>query len=225
VPADPPLRQEIAEGIRRPRFRNAVLGQLVMLAGVFVLHWSALEIAVFLLVEATLFMSLRAAAEITIESGFTTSPARFAWEFAKHWLVAFVFIGLMIGIFGAFAVIPAFGDDATAAFREDGSRRASLVVALAVMTGSLIVDTALFARRVAAGRGATEQAEDVQSVRMALATVVFLAMGSFLLGIAGRLGLGPQALAIAIAVSRLYVEAVPRRAAALFAPPAPAERP
>jgi hypothetical protein len=167
---------------------------------------------------------MRAAAEITIESGFATSAGRFAWEFAKHFLVAFVFIGLMVGIFGAFAVLPVFGDEAAAALREDGLRRPSLLIGLALMAGKLIVDTALFARRVAAGRAAGEQAEDVQTVRMALATVVFLGLGSFFLGLASQLGLGPQALALAIAGARLYVEAVPRRATALFAPPAPSRR-
>ena len=193
-----------------------------MLVGVFVLHWSALEIAVFFLVEATLFLSLRAAAEITIESGFgpsATTPARFAWEFVKHWLVAFAFIGLMIGIFGAFAVWPAFGDDATGGFREHALGDPSLLIGLALMAGSLVIDTALFARRVAAGRGAAESAQDTQSVRMALANVVFLALASFCLGIAGRIGLGPQALALAVAGARLYVEAAPRRATRMFAPP------
>jgi hypothetical protein len=199
-------------------------GQIVLLVGVFVLHWSALAIAFFFLIEATLFLSMRAAAEITLESRFgvvATSPVRFAWEFLKHWLVAVVFIGLMIGIFGAFAVLPAFGDDETGSWREHGLTDPSLLVGLALMTGSLVIDTALFARRVAAGRAAAEQAQDDQSIRVALAGVVFLALGSFLIGIAGRLGLGPQALALAVVGARLFVEAAPRRAASLFAPPVP----
>ena len=90
-----PLLEDLAEGVRTVRFRNALARQLVMLAGVFVLGWSPLEIAVFFLLEVFLFLSLRAAAEITLQSRFgvgAASAASFAWGFAKHRLVAALFI-------------------------------------------------------------------------------------------------------------------------------------
>ena len=220
-----PLLEELAEGVRTVRFRNALARQLVMLVGVFALGWSPLEIAVFLLLEVFLFVSLRAAAEITLESRFgiqALSGPEFIWEFAKHWVVAAVFIGLIVGGLGAFAVIPAFSAEARAAFMEDGIRRPSLLIGVALLAGSLIIDTAFFARRVAAGRSTVERTRDDEGVRMAAATVACLFVASFGLGLVEGIGLGPEYLAVTIAGARLYVEAVPRRATRMFRPPAPA---
>ena len=196
-----------------------------MLAGVFGLGWSPLEIALFFLLEVFLFLSLRAAAEITLEPRFgvqAMSAPAFAWEFAKHWLVAAVFMALIVGPLGAFAVIPAFSAEARAAFMEDGIRRPSLLLGITLLAGSLVIDTALFARRVAAGRSAEERKRDDEAVRMALATMACLVAASFGLGLAEWTGLGPRYLAVVIAGARLYVEAVPRRATRMFQPPAPA---
>ena len=196
-----------------------------MLAGVFGLGWSPLEIAVFFLLEVFLFLSLRAAAEITLEPRYgvqAMSAPAFAWEFAKHWLVAALFMALIVGPLGAFAVIPAFSAEARTAFLEDGIRRPSLLIGVALLAGSLVIDTAFFARRVAAGRSAAEQTRDDQQLRVALATVACLTVASFGLGVAELVGLGPQFLAIVIAGARLYVEAAPRRATRMFQPPSPA---
>jgi len=220
-----PLLEELAEGVRTVRFRNALARQLVMLVGVFALGWSALEIAVFFLLEVFLFVSLRAAAEITLESRFgiqAMSGPEFAWEFAKHWIVAAVFIGLIVGGLGAFAVIPAFSAEARAAFMEVGIRRPSLLIGVALLAGSLVIDTAFFARRVAAGRSTAERTRDDEGVRMAAATVACLFAASFGLGLVEGIGLGPQYLAVTIAGARLYVEAVPGRATRMFQPPASA---
>jgi hypothetical protein len=219
-----PLREELAEGVRTPRFRNALARQVLMLAGVFVLGWSALEVAVFFLLEAFLFLSLRAAAEITLEPRFgvqAASAPAFAWEFAKHWMVAAIFIGLMVGGLGAFAVIPAFPEDDRIAFAAEGLWHPSFLIGVTLLAGSLVFDAALFSRRVAAGRAAAEVARDDHGIRMALANVVVLAMVSFWIGIAARVGLGPQVLALGIAGARLYVEAAPDRATRMFKPPGP----
>ena len=222
--ADPerPLLDDLAAGIHKPGFRNALGRQALMLAGVFLLGWSALEIAVFFLLEAWLFLSLRAAAEITLEPRFgvvATDPARFLWEFVKHWLVAAVFIGILVGGFGGFVVFPAFTEDAMHEFATEGIRNASLLVGLALLAGSIVFDTARFARRVAAGRKAEETAADDHGLRVALAKVACLAMASFWLGIAARVGLGPNIVAVGIAGAILYVEAVPERATRMFQPP------
>ena len=186
-----PLLEELAEGVRTVRFRNALARQLVMLVGVFALGWSALEIAVFFLLEVFLFVSLRAAAEITLESRLgiqaVTVPS-FVWEFAKHWLVAALFIGLIVGALGAFAVIPAFSKEARAAFLEEGMRSPSFLIGFALLAGSLVFDTALFARRVAAGRSAAERTRDDEGVRTAAATMACLIVASFGLGLVEKLG-------------------------------------
>ena len=211
--------------MRTVAFRNAVLRQAVMLAGVFVLGWSPLEIAVFFLLEVFLFISLRAAAEITLEprEGIQAMSAQaFAWEFTKHWLVAAAFIGLVIGALGAFAVVPAFSREARASFLQEGLFRPSFLVAFALLAASLVFDTALFARRVAAGRSPEEHKRDVQGVRMAAATVAGLFAASFGLGLLESTTLGPRYLALAIAGVRLFVEAVPRRATRIFEPTPPA---
>jgi hypothetical protein len=223
--ADPPLLRELAEGVRTVGFRNALARQLVMLAGVFGLGWSPLEIAVFFLLEVFLFLSLRAAAEVTVEAGSgvqAVSAPAFAWEFAKLWLVAALLIGLIVGSLGAFAVIPAFSAEARRAFLEDGIRRPTFLIGVALLAGSLVIDTALFARRVAAGRSAPERTRDDQQLRVAVATMACLTAASFGLGLAEWVGGGPQFLALAMAGTRLYVEAVPRRATKMFQPPAPA---
>jgi hypothetical protein len=217
-----PLREELAEGVRTPGFRNAVARQLVMLAGVFVLGWSPIEIAIFFLLEAFLFLSLRAAAEITLEPRFgvqATSAPGFAWEFAKHWLVAAVFMAVLVGGFGVFAVFPAFSGESRISFIEDGMLRPSFIVGLTLLAGSLVFDTALFARRVAAGRSPEDLARDDHGIRAALANVFLLAMASFWIGIAASLGLGPQVFVLGVAAVRLYVEAAPHRATKMFRPP------
>ena len=221
-PPDLPLREELAQGVRTPGFRNAVARQLVMIAGVFVLGWSPIEIAVFFLLEAFLFLSLRAAAEITLEPRFGvqfSSTPGFVWEFFKHWLAAAAFMAILVGGFGAFAVMPAFAGESSARFFEDGWLRPSLVVGFSLLAGSLVFDTALFARRVAAGRSPEELARDDHGIRAALANVFLLAMASFWIGIAASVGLGPHVFVLGLAGVRLYVEAAPRRATKMFLPP------
>ena len=219
-----PLREEVAEGVRTPGFRNAVVRQLVMLVGVFALGWSPIEIAAFFLLEAFLFLSLRAAAEITLEPRFgvqfESTPA-FVWEFVKHWLVAAACMAVLVGAFGVFAVFPAFSGESRAGFLEDGTLRPSFIVGVTLLAGSLVFDTALFARRVAAGRSPEELARDDHGVRAALANVVLLAMASFWLGFAANLWLGPKVFVLGLAAVRLYVEAAPQRATKMFRPPAP----
>lgn len=222
---DRPLREELAEGVRTPGFRNAVARQLVMIAGVFVLGWSPMEIAVFFLLEAFLFLSLRAAAEITLEPRFgvqfSSTPA-FVWEFAKHWLAAAAFMAVLVGGFGVFAVFPAFSGESRVSFIEDGRLRASFIVGATLLAGSLVFDTALFARRVAAGRSPEELARDDHGIRAALANVFLLAMASFWVGIAASIGLGPHVFVLCLAAVRLYVEAAPHHTTKMFRPPPPA---
>ena len=129
------------------------------------------------------------------------------------------FIGLIVGALGAFAVIPAFSNEARAAFLAEGMRSPSFLIGFALLAGSLVFDTALFARRVAAGRSAAERTRDDEGVRMAAATMACLVVASFGLGLVEKFGLGPQYLAVTIAGARLYVEAVPRRATLMFQPP------
>ena len=141
--------------MRAAGFRNAAARQLVMLVGVFVLGWSPLEIALFFLLEVFLFLSLRAAAEITIESRLgTTSAVAFGWELVKHWLVAALFIGLIVGSLGAFVIVPFASAESRGAF--DAMSDPSFLIGITLLTGSLVFDTALFARRVAAGRSPEE---------------------------------------------------------------------
>jgi hypothetical protein len=212
-----PLREELAAGVRTVGFRNAVVRQFVILTGVFILGWAPLEIAFFFLLEVFLFLSLRAAAEITVESGLgRTSAAAFAWELVKHWLAAALIIGFLVGILGAFVVLPFASEESRSAF--DAMSDPSFLVGITLLTGSLVFDTALFARRVAAGRSPEEAARDVLSVRAALANVVLLVMASVWFGIFSVVGLGAKGLVIAMAVIRLYVEAAPRRATKVFRP-------
>ena len=217
-----PLREELAEGVRTPGFRNAAVRQLIMIAGVFVLGWAPVEIAIFFLLEAFLFLSLRAAAEITLEPRFgvqfSSTPA-FVWEFFKHWLAAAAFMAILVGGFGVFAVMPAFAGESSGRFIEDGFRHPSVIVGLSLLAGSLVFDTAMFARRVAAGRSPEELARDDHGIRAALANVFLLAMASFWIGIAASIGLGPQVFVLGLAAVRLYVEAAPRRATRMFLPP------
>ena len=218
---DRPLLEDLADGVRKPRFLMALMRQGAMLWGVFALGWPPLEIAVFFLVEAFLFLSLRAAAEISIDDRFgvgARSAPAVVGQIATHWLVAAPFIALLVGGFGAIAVIPAFPRQVWKAFLGEGMREPSFLVAIGLLAGSLIYDTALFARRVAAGRSTTEQAGDDEGIRLALAKVVLLGMASFWLGLAARLGLGPQALAVGIAGVLLAVEAVPHRVTRLLTP-------
>ena len=195
-----------------------------MLAGVFLLGWSALEAAVFVLVEAFLFLSLRAAAEITLEPRFgvmASTPARFAWEFFKHWLAAAFFIGLMVFVFGGVLVIPAFPDEEVAAFLAEDVRSPLFVGSLALLLGSLAVDTVRFARRVARGRSSGEMHRDDEGRRAALAVVLCLGLAGFWFGMAARMGLGTKVIALAVAGAVLFVEAAPGRATRLFQPPVP----
>ena len=116
-------------------------------------------------------------------------------------------------------MIPAFSEEARAAFLEDGLRHPSFLAGFALLAGSLVFDTALFARRVAAGRSAEERLYDDQGVRVAAANVACLVVASFGLGIATSFGLGPQFLAVTIAGVRLYIAAAPDRATRMFQPP------
>lgn len=218
---DEPLLTELRAGVLTPRFRMALLRQAVTLAGVFILGWPALEIAVFFLLEAFLFLSLRAAVEISLDPHYgvaARTPLAMAGQIAIHWLVAVPVIGIVIIAFGGFAVLPAFPADAWGLFLREGVRDPSFLGALAILTGSIVHDAARFAARIARGRGPGEKAKDDDGIRLALGKVFFLAMASFWMGLAARLGLGPQAVAVGVAGALLYAEAVPHRARRMFEP-------
>ena len=212
------LREELALGTRTPRFRTAAIRQATMLAGVFALGWPAHEVAVFLLLEAFLFLSFRAAAEISLDPRYGAT-ARGPWatgvQIALHFLVAAPLVGCIVGFFGGFAFIP-FPDVPWREFVHESIRSPSFLGAFALLAGSIVYDTALFARRVAAGRGEEERAADDQMKWVAMARPLILVATSFTLGIAASLGLGVRALALAVAAALLFVEAVPHRVARIF---------
>jgi hypothetical protein len=214
------LREELAEGVRSPRFRMALARQVVMLTGVFALGWPAHEVAVFFLLEAFLFLCLRAAAEMSLDERYgvvARRPLRVAAQIALHLLVTVPFSAIIVGLFGAFA-LSTFPDAPWLWFVREGIREPSFLGAVALLAGSIVYDTALFARRVAAGRSPEERARDDEVKWLALARLPVLAISAGLLGVATLAGFGPRVLAVAVAATLLYVEAVPKRAAQLFQP-------
>jgi hypothetical protein len=215
-----PLLQDLTEGVRTPRFRLAVARQVIMLTGVFAIGWPAHEVAVFFLLEAFLFLSLRAATEMSLDERYgvvARRPLQIASQISLHLLVTAPVSAVIVGGFGLFVLVP-FPDAPWSWFVREGIRDAPFLGALALLAGSIVYDTALFARRVAAGRSPEERTRDDEVKWVALARLPVLAISCYLLGVAAQAGLGPRALALAVAATVLYLEAVPRRAAQLFQP-------
>ena len=214
------LRQELIEGTRSERFRTAAGRQAIMLAGVFALGWPAHEIAVFFLLEAFLFLSLRAATEISLDERYGAvdrRPWHVAAQIALHLLVTVPFMAFIVGMLGVFAVLP-FAGVAWETFVREGIREPSFLGAVALLAASIVYDTGRFARRIVAGRGPEERAQDDEAKWLALARPFVLVIASLLLGVAAQAGLGPRVLAVAVAATMLYVEAVPQRVARLVKP-------
>lgn len=207
--------------MRTAAFRSELFRQALMLVGVFLFDWSALEAAVFVLLEVFLFLSCRAAAEITLEPRFgviARTRAEFAWELFKHWLAAAAFIGLIVFALAMAAVLPAFPDETRPALVAEMVGDPWFYVFLAVLVISILRDTMRFAARVAMGRSAETREKDDEDIRAAFAIAFVMAIGGIWFGVAAGLGLGPRVAALGVAAAVLYVEAAPRRATRMFTP-------
>ena len=217
-----PLGQEFAEGTRTPRFMTAVLRQVVAVAGVLVLGWPAMDVAIFFVLESWLFMSFRAAAEVALDE---RTPGhglqQTAFYTALYVFCALPFLGAVVGCVAGFAIIPAFPAEAWEAFKTTGSRETSFQVAVAFLVASLIFDTARHVKRAAAGRTPERRRADQREVRLISVRMLVLVGGSFALGASGKSMDRSLALVVAIAVVVVLIEALPERFGRML--PAPPE--
>jgi hypothetical protein len=221
-PPGRPLSQEFAEGTRTPRFMTAVLRQAVAVAGVLVLGWPAMDVAIFFVLESWLFMSFRAAAEVALDE---RTPGhglqQTALYTALYVLAALPFLGAVVGCVAGFAIIPAFPAESWEAFKTTGSRETSFHVAVAFLVASLIFDTARHVKRAAAGRTPEARRADQREVRLISVRMLVLVAGSFALGASGQSMDKSLALVVAIAVVVVLIEALPERFGRML--PAPPE--
>ena len=216
------LLDDIAAGTRTSRFTTAVMRQLVAVAGVLVLGWPALDVAVFFVLESWLFMSFRAAAEVALDERTPGHGLKETTLYtAGYVLMALPFLGAVVGCVAGLAIIPAFPDEAWEAFKTTGSREPSFRMAVAFLAASMVFDTARHVKRAAAGRTSGMRIADQREIRLVTVRMLVLVAGSFALGASAGSVDKALALVVAIAVVVVLIEALPERFGRLL--PAPPE--
>lgn len=181
--------------------------------GVFFLAWPALDVMVFFLLEAWLFLTLRFALEVTFDRPEARDlPAgRLVSDFLKHALTAGIALALLVGILVLVTVASSFGKAELAEFALRGWRSPSFLVALALMASSYAWEARDFALRCR-GRSDEERRSDNVRLRVVLARVLVVGLAGIFLGLAQALGVGGKVLVIVIACANVWLEASPERA-------------
>lgn len=214
------FRAELAVAARTPRFWAIVARNAIPAVGVLAFGWPALHVALYFLAESWLFLSLRAAIEITIDPKFGGSRAvastrSFPVTLFQHFLVAGAIMALVVGGLGAFAVGPAFPEGDWEGLLAGGYREPTFLAVMAVLAVVSLADAARFARDHEKRSAAQAKLEDERIATM-FYRVLALVFGSFALGFATRLGFGPQALVLAIMGVMIWFEGLPAHALAHF---------
>jgi hypothetical protein len=208
-----PFAEEFRRAARTSAFWIAAARELVPVAGVIALGWSAFAAALFFLAESWLLMSLRAAAEIVLNPRYAgkdlpKSTRDAVVQVLKHFAYVLPFMGLLLGFFAAFILTVAFTRADVARFFGLEWREPAVLGGFVLMVASLGADTVRFSRTLAKGSGEPSDRDDL-ATKLAFYRVVALVPAAFLIGFAQALALGPAVLVLAIAVVSIAIEGAP----------------
>jgi hypothetical protein len=194
--------------------------QALPVIGVFFLRWPALDIVAFFLLEVWMFLTLRAAFELTFDRDDTAAlPVRsLVSEFGKYTLAGAAF-AVMIVVMMLVTVLATFPKEDLVGFLVHGWRTPSFLLALAPMVASHLWEARDFALRCRT-RSADERALDTTRMRVVFARLLVVALAGMFIGLAQAFGWEGQLLVLVISGAIVWLEAAPERAEALlgFAP-------
>ena len=162
-----PFAEEFRRAARTSAFWIAAARELVPVAGVIALGWSAFAAALFFLFESWLLMSLRASAEITLNPRYAgkdlpNSTREAVVQVLKHFAYVLPFMGLLLGFFAAFILTVAFTREDLWRFLElEWREPAVLVVAIAVVSIAIEGAPAAIVAWIETGKGAAADERDV----------------------------------------------------------------
>ncbi len=213
--AKPDFPNEARAALGRPGFWIAVLRETVPVVGVLAFGWPAFAAALYFIVESWLYLSLRASTEIVIDPKYAgkdlprSTPDAVA-KIAKHLSYVLPFFAILLGLFAGFVMFAAFPKADWAAFAAGGWREPEVLWGFGVLLASVIADTVRHARRFATRTSAEAEAGDLSMKLMFYRVTFGLFPAAFLLGLAGRWGLAPPLIVLAIALISIAIEAIPR---------------
>jgi hypothetical protein len=188
--------------------------------GVLLFHWSAVNIAVFFLLESWLFLSTRLMIEVTFDPSFGggwLGPSVWTAILKGVWMYALSAIacGVLVFAFGGFIILFAFQPGEWHQFVNGAWARPSFLLSLAALAGDVIVDGLAFSRRLLERSAAEKRLDDLHT-RVMFYRVGMLMIACLVIGVAGSFGVGGPVLVIVIMLSLVYVELFPHRAVKVF---------
>lgn len=196
------------EAVRRPSFRAAALRQAVTVLGVLILGWPALEVALFFLLDAWVYLTVRAGCEITFDPRYG-SPDASAWDLVKHTTVAAVVLALLVGLVGFMTIgVSVAGDEWSA---RGGLGSPLFLVSVLILLLSHLWEGVRFLERLRT-RTSEERNQDTLAIRVVVARMFVVAAAPMALGLASAFGQGGRLLVLMISGAILWLEAFPERA-------------
>ena len=156
--AMPPRRARVPLAVlvaatRTRRFWMTVARHAMPVIGVLVFGWSAMNIAVFFLLESWLFLSTRLTVEVTFDPHFgggTLFQSRWRAALTTLWMFALSAIacGVLVFGFGGFIIIYAFQAEEWHRFVTEAWARPSFLLSVFVLTSDVFVDGLDLKRRL-----------------------------------------------------------------------------
>jgi hypothetical protein len=225
MPAMPPRRARVpltllVAATRTRRFWMTIARHAIPVVGVLAFNWSAMNIAVFFLLESWLFLSTRLAIEVTFDPHFGGgSSPQSSWRGVMTTLWMFALSAIVCGVlvfgFGGFIIAFAFQAEEWHRFVTERWARPSFLLSLLALTSDVFLDGIDFKRRLLERSPAEKRMDDLQT-RVMFYRVGILMMACMIIGLAGSVGLGGPVLVIVIMISLVYVDLFPHRAVKIF---------
>lgn len=214
-PLPPALPATWGEVLRRPSFQAALLRQSVPVAGVLVLGWPAIEVAIFFLLDTWLFLTVRGSCDIAFDRAFGGKKDASLWTVAKLAPVGAVVVGIAVGMFGGIPLVMALPAWEWQAAGGLASR--AFLLSFAFLLVSHLYDAVRFVRRYHS-RTEEERRQDALAVRVVMARLFVLVVAPFVLQFASLIGMAGRALVLLISGGILWLEAFPERADRILGP-------
>jgi len=206
--------------IRTRRFWLSVARHSVPTIGVLAFGWAPMNIAVFFLLESWLYLTSRAAIEVTFDPHFAGADLPVTrWDAIRKtiWmlLLASVACGVLVVGFGGVMVLLAFPVERWRTFLAQDWKRLSFLVSLLGLAVDVIVDAIDLQGRLQDRTVAERRADDLR-VRVMFYRVGALMVACLAIGLASSVGVGGSVLVFVISLILVYVDLFPRRLVKIF---------
>ncbi|HEY2394605.1 MAG TPA: hypothetical protein VGH81_01320 [Rudaea sp.] len=216
-PSRAALIAELRQVWRTPPFFFSALRNATSVVGVLFLGWSALELALYFVIQSWLMLSLYAATDLTFNPKYGGHPPRSLREAlatpVQNLVGALVVVGFLIGLFGWFLLSGMFGADDWQAFLQGGWQQPSFLYGLLILLASCLSEAAVFAQRLPTRSAAQVETDDLRIASLFYRLVLLLAASIFLGATRGTALAAPL---FALALVQVYFEALPRSSAAFL---------